>query len=125
MNLVKPFLYVGIGGLIGSMARYALHLLISSRSFSVFPWSTFTVNIVGCLVIGLLVGLESRHVLINDPLKWLLITGLCGGFTTFSTFSIDALGILHLQLYASFFAYAMGSVVLGMLATFLSYSMVR
>jgi CrcB protein len=125
MNLIKPFLYVGIGGLIGSMARYALHLLISSRSFSVFPWSTFTVNIVGCLVIGLLVGLESRHVLINDPLKWLLITGLCGGFTTFSTFSIDALGLLHQQQYASFFAYAMGSVVLGMLAPFLCFCMFR
>lgn len=125
MNLIKPFLYVGIGGLMGSMARYALHLLISSKSPSVFPWGTFTVNIVGCLVIGILVGLESRHILINDPLKWLLITGLCGGFTTFSTFSVEALGLLHQQQYLSFFAYTAGSVLLGILATFLSYSMVR
>jgi len=125
MNLIKPFLYVGLGGMLGSMARYALHLLISGRSLSAFPWGTFTVNITGCLLIGVLVGLESRHVIINDPLKWLLITGLCGGFTTFSTFSIEALGLLHQQQYVSFFGYTVGSVLLGLLATFLSYSLVR
>ena len=125
MNFIKPFLYVGIGGLLGSMARYALHLLISSRSLSVFPWGTFTVNITGCLLIGVLVGLESRHVIINDPLKWLLITGLCGGFTTFSTFSIEGLGLLQQQQYVYFIGYTVGSVLLGMLATFLSYSLVR
>jgi len=122
--MIKPFLYVGLGGMLGSMARYALHLLISSRSLSVFPWGTFTVNITGCLLIGVLVGMESRHVIINDPLKWLLITGFCGGFTTFSTFSIEALGLFHQQQYISFFGYTVGSVLLGMLATFLSYSIV-
>ena len=125
MILIKPFLYVGIGGLVGSMARYALHLLISSRNLSVFPWGTFTVNIAGCLLIGLLIGLESRHVIISDPLKWLLITGLCGGFTTFSTFSIESLGLLHQQHYTSFVAYTAGSVVLGLLATFLGYSLMK
>lgn len=125
MNLIKPFLYVGLGGLLGSMARYALHLLISSRNLSVFPWGTFAVNISGCLLIGLLVGLETRHELISDPLKWLLITGLCGGYTTFSTFSIEGLGLLHQEQYASFFGYIAGSVVLGLLATFLGYTVVR
>ncbi len=125
MNLIKPFLYVGIGGMLGSMARYLLHLIISSRYVSVFPWGTFTVNLAGCLLIGLLVGLESRHVLINDPLKWLLITGLCGGFTTFSTFSIEGLGLIHQEQYLSYFGYAAGSVVLGLLATYIGFMMIK
>ena len=125
MNLLKPFIYVGIGGMLGSMARYALHLLISGRSLSVFPWGTFAVNITGCLLIGILVGLESRSVLTADPMKWLLITGLCGGYTTFSTFGIEGMGLLHQQHYLPFFTYTIGSVVLGLLATFLGYGLVR
>jgi CrcB protein len=125
MEILRPFLFVGIGGLMGSVARYGLHLLISSRSLSVFPWGTFTVNIAGCLLIGLLVGLESRNVLVSDPFKWLLITGICGGFTTFSTYSIEGISLLNQQQYLPFFAYTAGSVVVGLLATFLGYELMR
>jgi CrcB protein len=125
MNLIKPFLLIGLGGMIGSISRYALQMLISGRTFNLFPWGTFTVNITGCLLIGLLVGLESRHGLISDPAKWLLITGFCGGFTTFSTYSIEGLGLLEQQQYLLFFGYAGGSVVAGLLATFIGYSIVR
>jgi CrcB protein len=125
MNILKPILYIGAGGFLGSIARYGLHLLISSRSAMVFPWGTFTVNISGCLLIGILVGLETRHELINDPLKWLLITGFCGGFTTFSTFSVEGLSLLHDQQFGIFFGYTFGSVVIGILATFLGFSLMR
>ncbi len=125
MELLRPFFFVGIGGLLGSIARYGLHLLISSRSLTVFPWGTLVVNITGCLIIGLLVGLESRMVLTSDPMKWLLITGLCGGFTTFSTYSIEGMSLLHQQQYLLFFAYMVGSMVLGLLATFLGYGLIR
>ena len=125
MDLLKPFIFVGIGGLLGSVGRYAIHLLISSRSLSIFPWGTFLVNITGCLLIGILVGLESRNVLTSDPMKWLLITGLCGGYTTFSTFGIEGMGLLQQQQYVPFFAYTIGSVVLGLSATLLGYGMVK
>ncbi|GJM28894.1 MAG: putative fluoride ion transporter CrcB [Cyclobacteriaceae bacterium] len=125
MDLLKPFILVGIGGMIGSISRYALQLLISGRTFSLFPWGTFAVNIAGCLLIGVLVGLESRHELVSDPLKWLFITGFCGGFTTFSTYSIEGLGLLQQQQYLLFFGYAGGSVIAGLLVTFMGYSMVR
>lgn len=125
MNIIKPFLYVGAGGFLGSMARYALHLLISSKTILTFPWGTFSVNIIGCLLIGLLVGLETRSQLISDPLKWFIVTGFCGGFTTFSTYSIESLGLLYQHHYGSFFGYTAGSVVLGLLATFLGFSLVR
>lgn len=125
MNILKPILFIGVGGFLGSIARYGLHLLISSRSAMVFPWGTFTVNISGCLLIGILVGLETRHELINDPLKWLLITGFCGGFTTFSTYSVEGLALLHEQQFGIFLGYTLGSVVVGILATFLGFSLMR
>jgi CrcB protein len=125
MEFLKPVLFIGAGGFLGSIARYSLHLLISSRSLATFPWGTFTVNIIGCLLIGILVGLETRHELINEPLKWLLITGFCGGFTTFSTFSIEGLALLNEHQFGVFFGYAIGSVVIGILATFLGYGLIR
>ncbi len=125
MNFLKPILFIGAGGFFGSIARYGLHLFLSSRSIVAFPWGTFAVNISGCLLIGLLVGLETRHQLVADPLKWLLITGFCGGFTTFSTFSIEGLALLHEQQFGVFFGYTFGSVVIGILATFLGFSLIR
>ena len=125
MNTIKPFLYIGLGGMIGSIARYALHLLISSRTLTLFPWGTLVVNVSGCLLIGLLVGLESRNGLINEPLKWLLITGFCGGFTTFSTFSMEGLGLLHQQQIGSYLGYTLGSLVVGLFATYMGYTFVR
>ena len=125
MNILKPILFIGVGGFLGSIARYGLHLLISSRSAMVFPWGTFTVNISGCLLIGILVGLETRHELINDPLKWLLITGFCGGFTTFSTFSVEGLALLHDQQFGIFFGYTFGSVIIGLLSTLMGYGLIN
>jgi CrcB protein len=125
MDQIKPFLFVGFGGFFGSMGRFALHLLISSRTLTVFPWGTFAVNIAGCLLIGLLVGLESKSQLVSDPAKWLLISGFCGGFTTFSTFSVEGLGLLQQQHYMSFLGYAAGSVLVGLLVTYLGYHLIR
>ena len=92
---------------------------------TLFPWGTFTVNILGCLLIGILVGIETRTQIMTDPWKWLAITGFCGGFTTFSTYSIEGLGLLQEQQYATFFSYAIGSVVLGILATYLGFIAIR
>lgn len=125
MELLKPILFIGAGGFFGSIARYGLHLFLSSRSLVVFPWGTFAVNIIGCLLVGLLVGLETRQHLMSDPLKWLLITGFCGGFTTFSTFSVEGLALLHEQQFGMFFGYTLGSVVAGILAAFLGFSLIR
>lgn len=125
MNILKPILFIGAGGFLGSIARYGLHLLISSRSQVAFPWGTFTVNVLGCLIIGVLVGLETRQQLVADPLKWLLITGFCGGFTTFSTFSAEGLALLHEQQFEIFFGYTLGSVAIGLLSTFMGFSLIR
>jgi CrcB protein len=109
---------VALGGAAGSLARWGVDRLIERRSVAVFPWSTFTINVSGCLVIGAVVAaLVDRH---HTPL-WLrtgLVIGLLGGYTTFSTFAQETLDLLKgdaLEV-ATGVAYAGASVVAGVLA---------
>ena len=80
------FLFVGLGGAVGAMLRYAISLIPYKGGF---PLLTFVTNILGALIIGLIVGYASKRN-VNDSLMLFLKTGLCGGFTTFSTFSLEA-----------------------------------
>ena len=87
---------VGAGGFLGSMARYGLTLLVQ-RQFpaSVFPWGTLTVNLLGCLLIGIFAGLiQEKHSLSPETTVFLLI-GVLGGFTTFSTFAYEIFALLR------------------------------
>lgn len=118
---MKEVVCIFIGGGIGSVLRYLVQLAVNERmSVSVFPfaWGTFTVNIIGSLFIGLLYSLSERFHL-SVEVRLLLTVGLCGGFTTFSTFSADGLSLLKGEFYFSFFLYTLLSVVLGLAAVLL------
>lgn len=80
------FIFVGLGGAVGAMLRYAISLIPYKGGF---PLLTFVTNILGALLIGFIVGYASKRN-VNDSLMLFLKTGLCGGFTTFSTFSLEA-----------------------------------
>ena len=80
-----------------------------------FPWATMTVNIAGCLLIGVLWAVFSRSTALSQ-LNLLLTVGFCGGFTTFSTFSKESLTLLQAGSYTGFALYALGSVTVGILA---------
>lgn len=124
--MFKSLIYVGVGGFVGSVARYALHLLIGHRWQVVFPWSTFVVNITGCLIIGLLMGWFVKGDLLEyTSWKLLLITGFCGGYTTFSTFGMDGINLLQQGQTGHFFSYTVGSVLLGLAATYAGFQLVR
>ena len=122
---MKGILLVGLGGFIGSVARYklgglVLHLSAQGR----FPYSTFAVNLLGCLAIGLLAGLTERYELFGPGTRLFLFTGLLGGFTTFSAFGLDALLLLRRSEFLVAALYAGASVVLGITAVWLGLKLI-
>ena len=120
--MFKNTLMVGIGSFVGGVLRYLVSLLMK-WSGNGFPWATFTVNLLGCLLIGLLWGWGSR--LLSPQWMLLLSVGLCGGFTTFSTFSKESLMLLQGGSYWMFALYIAGSVVLGIGATAIGWQLTK
>jgi len=112
--MIKQFLFVGLGGAIGSMLRYATSLLTAKYYANTFPLATFITNILGCLLIGLLIGYFSKNG--NQSLQFLLITGFCGGYTTFSTFAAENISLWQSQNYLTLIGYTLASVLVGFLA---------
>ena len=123
--MIKNILLVGLGGGLGSMARYLCQRWFAFHFSYSFPWASFAVNITGCFLIGLLWGLSFRSFDSNESWKLFLMTGLCGGFTTFSAFTLEGIGLIKEQKLLLFFAYAAGSVLLGLLATFIGMRITR
>ena len=110
-------LYVFLGGGAGSVLRYLVGLWIGSAAF---PWATFAVNAVGSIAIGLFGGWAARFGW-SDEMRLLLTTGLCGGFTTFSSFSKESLALIDSGSYGLFALYVACSVTLGIAATALGF----
>ena len=108
--MIRNLLLVAFGGAIGSVLRYLLSGINTS-----FPWGTFVVNILGSLLIGLLVGLVSKGVL-SPEMKLLMVTGFCGGFTTFSTFANESFGMMKAGDVLQMALYVSVSIVIGILA---------
>lgn len=114
--IMKELIYIFIGGGTGSMLRYCTQLILHERILPYnFPWATFSVNIVGSFLIGMFYALSARFNL-SPEIRLLLTTGLCGGFTTFSTFSNDGLTLLKGGHYIEFTVYFILSTILGVLA---------
>ena len=108
------------GGMIGAPARYLVDRAIQARHDSVFPWGTLVVNMAGCAVIGFLLGAQ-RHLGLPSAAFGLLGTGLCGGLTTFSTFSYETLRLLEDGAVGEAGLNVGGSLVAGVLLAWLGY----
>lgn len=98
----------------GTCLRFLTGRLCAALGATLFPWATFVVNVVGCFVIGVLFGAVERTQLITNTMNALLITGFCGGFTTFSSFSHDMLTLIEHRNYIYFALYVALSLVLGL-----------
>ena len=122
--MIKDIILVGVGSGIGGVFRYLVSLL-TCQVHNGFPWGTFIVNIAGCLLIGILWGVTSRFTNISSSFSLLLMTGFCGGFTTFSTFSKESMTLLQTSNYFLFALYVIGSVLLGIIAVALGYITVK
>lgn len=123
--MIKNILFVGLGGGLGSIFRYLCQKWVSHLYPHPFPWGTFCVNIAGCFLIGLFWGITFKSFATNESWKLFLMTGICGGFTTFSAFTIESIGLLREQRTGLFFSYIAASVVLGLLATYAGMKLIR
>ena len=110
---------VGVGGLLGSIARYLTATYFTKLIANPFPFGTFAVNIVGCLVIGVIYGLSARFNWLTPEWRLFLATGFCGGYTTFSSFALENMQLLQQANYTTFTLYSITSFVLGLAAVFM------
>lgn len=113
MNHSLAFLMVGIGGGLGAMCRHFSALMINRFWQNSFPLATFSINILGSFLIGILSAWLLPKIGSNMLLKYLLITGFCGGYTTFSTFSIENLQLLQDGKFFTLLLYISSSIILG------------
>jgi CrcB protein len=114
--MIKNLILVAVGGAFGSALRYLIHWIVSKKTTTLFPTQTFIVNVIGCLLIGILIGYFTKHQSENESLKLILITGFCGGFTTFSAFGLENVNFIQNQNYQMAFIYTSLSLILGILA---------
>ena len=121
--MIKNLFLVLLGGGLGSISRYLLSFYLTKNNVSNFPWATFIANSVGCLLIGLFFGYIQKNNLQNETLKLLLITGFCGGFTTFSTFSLENIQFIQNQNYNLAITYTLASIFVGFLAVIIGFKL--
>jgi CrcB protein len=123
--MIKNILLVGLGGGAGSIARWLCQRWVAFHFPYSFPWGTLGVNIIGCLMIGIFWGLSFKGFETNESWKLFLMTGLCGGFTTFSAFTLEGIGLIKEQRWIPFFSFVVASVVIGLLATYAGMRITR
>lgn len=114
-----------LGSAAGGGCRFLLSKLIADNISGDFPWGTFAVNMIGCFVIGILFGLIDRGVDLSPQMRALLITGFCGGFTTFSTFAHENYLLFNESRFWILFLYAVISFALGLLLAHLGHALTR
>jgi len=115
MNVYKVLL-VGLGGALGSMSRYVIVKSVDDRLNVVFPYGTLAVNIAGSFILGMVVGYAAKHGNVSDNWKVFLGAGLCGGFTTFSSFALENFNLGTQRFFSTSVLYIIVTLVAGWLA---------
>jgi CrcB protein len=113
--MLRSYLFVGLGGAAGSMARYGVSLAVNKFRTGPYPLSTFLINITGSLLIGIIFGLSSRNQWLQSGGVLLLATGFCGGFTTFSSFAVENITLIQRQNSTTAIVYTALSLIIGLL----------
>ena len=119
------YLWIAVGGAVGAMARYGLMNLVDGLSESRFPLGTLVVNLIGSILIGVFFVLISERFVLSQEMRALLVVGFVGAFTTFSTFSLDALLLLQYGYILQALAYILASVVLCLLGVWAGMGLMR
>ena len=119
--MIKSVLIVGIGSFIGGALRYLISTLFKQFCTQGFPWGTLLVNLMGCFIFGIIFALFSKYSSTSHPWCLLLTTGLCGGFTTFSTFAYESVLMLQQGNLSGFISYVATSLIAGISLFALGY----
>lgn len=125
MNLINDLFIVAIGSSIGGSGRYMVSVLLQNKVNTLFPFATFIVNFIGSFIIGLIFFYSEKNWTFSPKIKLLLTTGFCGGFTTFSTFSLEVFKLLQMEEYKMAGIYIFLSLLVSVLSIFLSYWVVK
>lgn len=120
--MLKELLLVGTGGFVGSILRYAVGRALGDITWLSLPWGTLAVNVAGCFLIGILSGLPTP---LSAHTRLVLITGLCGGFTTFSTFMNEGSALMKDEHYTYMMLYLFGSLTLGLIAVLSGHQLAK
>jgi fluoride exporter len=120
--MIRTALLIGSGGFIGSVARYYISRLNLSIHFLSVPLGTLLVNVAGSLIIGFLMGLSEKSSIVSTDARLFLMVGLCGGFTTFSSFTMENLTLMHNGQFLSVLVYTGLSLFLGFFAVYIGYA---
>jgi fluoride exporter len=133
MNLVhihsalwdRNILLVGFGGFIGSICRFLISALLAAPTSLSFPYGTFLVNLLGCFIIGLIFALSERSNILSPEFRIFLTAGFCGGFTTFSAFSLESIQLAQASNLGVAGLYIGLSIMCGLAATWAAMSLVK
>ena len=119
--MIKQLLLIGMGGFVGSVARFLVSKLNTRIDWLSIPIGTLTVNVVGSLIIGFLIGISEKSPVLTVEWRMFLMVGLCGGFTTFSSFSGENLMLMRNGQFLPLLLYTGLSILLGFTAVYLGY----
>ncbi|MFN3371983.1 MAG: fluoride efflux transporter CrcB [Chloroflexus sp.] len=109
-------LAIALGAAIGANLRYGIGLWAAQRFGTAWPYGTLIINLLGCLLIGVLLTLAANRLTLSEPVRLMLVTGLLGGFTTFSTFGYESFSLFNAGNWLAALGYVGGSVVGGLIA---------
>jgi CrcB protein len=116
---LQKYLLIAVGGALGSIARYWIGSTVAGRMGTRFPYGTFVINLTACLIIGFSLTYLSKRVELNPAWRYLIPVGFIGAYSTFSTYEWETLSTLRAGAFALAAFYALGSLVLGLVATWL------
>jgi fluoride exporter len=119
------FLWIGFGGFAGANARYFLGRAIADRAGTAFPYGTFTINVTGSLLIGIIMTLLTERFVADPVWRLVLVVGFLGGYTTFSSYSFEAINLFEQGQTARALSYIVGSNLLGLVGCYLGIVIAR